>query len=70
MDSEKKLNKLPEKAHQFAMRSVQSIRLRNFLRKLLAIAPNSSVGAFFFFPLIQFVGSVQNPIFFNFFLKK
>lgn len=51
------------------MRSVQSIRLRNFLRKLLAIAPNSSVGAFFFFPLIQFVGSAKNPIFFNFFKK-
>ena len=53
------LNELPEKARQFAMLSVQSIRLRNFFQKLLAIAQNSSVAAFFFFPLIQFVGSVK-----------
>jgi sulfur relay (sulfurtransferase) DsrF/TusC family protein len=33
----------------------QGIGLRNFLQKLLAIAPNSSVVAFFFFPHIQFV---------------
>jgi len=50
-----KLNELPEKARQFAMLSVQSIRLRNFLQKLLAIAQNSSVAAFFFFPHIQFI---------------
>ena len=51
------MNELPEKARQFAMLSVQSIRLRNFFQKLLAIAQNSSVAAFFFFPLIQFVDS-------------
>jgi len=51
------LNKLPEKARQFVMRSLQGIGLRNFFQKLLAIAPNDSVAAFFFFPLIQFVDS-------------
>jgi hypothetical protein len=30
----KKLNELPEKARQFAMLSVQSIRLRNFFSKI------------------------------------
>ena len=40
--------------------SVQSIRLRNFLQKLLAIAQNSSVAAFFFFPPIQFMDSAIN----------
>lgn len=39
------------------MQSVQSIRLRNFLQKLLAIAQNGSVAACFFFPLIQFISS-------------
>ena len=63
INSAYELNKLPEKARQFAMLSVQSIRLCNFFQKLLAIAQNSSVAAFFFFPLIQFVDSVKNSIF-------
>ena len=70
----KKLNELPEKARQFAMLSVQSIRLRNFFQKLLAIAQNGSVAAFFFFPLIQFISSekkldIQTTDLFHHFLK-
>jgi len=38
----------------------QGIGLRNFLQKLLAIAPNGSVAAFFFFPPIQFMNSTTN----------
>ena len=43
--------------------SVQSIRLRDFFSKSLAIAQNGSVAAFFFFPLIQFTDSVKNSTF-------
>ena len=34
INSAQKLNQLPEKARQFAMLSVQSIRLRNFFSKI------------------------------------
>ena len=43
--------------------SLQSIRLRDFFSKSLAIAQNGSVAAFFFFPLIQFTDSVKNLTF-------
>ena len=63
INSAQKLNELPEKARQFAMPSVQSIRLRDFFSKSLAIAQNGSVVAFFFFPLIQFTDLVKNLTF-------
>jgi len=53
------LNELPEKARQFVMRSVKRYRTAQFFQKLLAIAPNDSVAAFFFFSLIQFIDSLK-----------